>query len=188
MNNVIEKRWAGGVLTMTNEPTWSFESADNGRQYGRRLILGNAKRSEVVSTHGLTNILVDGRGFSTLLGARGGASGVHEHSCLVLGESCYVAIGPYVASLSLPTLELQWATETDDATCFGVHGCPVEGAFISHGELLIALVTTSGQVLWRAGGADVFSGPVRVTEAHVYAEDFEGRHYCFDLRTGHEVP
>src|SRR5437667_5567215 len=42
--------------------------------------------------------------------AGGGASGIHAHSAFVRGETCFVAVGPFVCALELPTLRLLWRT------------------------------------------------------------------------------
>ena len=60
-------------IEFINEPIYTFGSTDNLRSY---LIEWQAGNGKPVSTHG---IVVDGKPF-TVIGAYGGATGVHENS------------------------------------------------------------------------------------------------------------
>jgi hypothetical protein len=121
---------------------------------------------------------------SHVLLAVGGGSGVHEHSAFVRGETCFVAVGPFVCALELPTLRLLWHTLADSATCFGIYDAPGYGSIISHGELEIARLSYSGQLLWSGGGRDIFSEGFELHEHHAEAIDFHGTRYRFELETG----
>ena len=116
--------------------------------------------------------------------AGGGATGVHEHSALVRDDTCFVAVGPFVCALELPALRLLWHTRADSATCFGIYDAPGYASIISHGELEIARLSYSGQLLWSAGGRDIFTEGFELHEHHVEAIDFNGAHYRFKLETG----
>ena len=122
---------------------------------------------------------------SRVLLAEGGGSGVHEHSAFVRDDTCFVAVGPFVCALELPTLRLLWHTRTDTATCFGVYDAPGYASIISHGELEIARLSYSGHMLWSESGRDIFSEGFELHEHHAEAIDFDGTHYRFELETGH---
>ena len=122
-----------------------------------------------------------------LLCSAGGASGVHARSLCILRDRCFVAVGPYVASLSLPTLEVLWSTQVDSATCFGVHPTVDGTSLISHGELEVSRLTLAGEILWTAGGADVFSESMVVTKTEVHIQDFNRDSYVFDVETGERL-
>ena len=121
---------------------------------------------------------------SRVLLAGGGASGVHAHSAFVRGDTCFVAGGPFVCALELPTLRLLWHIRADSATCFGVYDAPGYASIISHGELEIARLSYSGQLLWSGSGRDIFSEGFELHEHHAEAIDFSGTHYRFDLEAG----
>jgi hypothetical protein len=116
--------------------------------------------------------------------AGGGASGVHAHSAFLRGDTCYLAVGAFVCALELPTLRLLWHLRADAATCFGVYDAPRYASIISHGELEIARLTYSGQLLWSASGRDIFSAGFELHQHHAEAVDFDGTHYRFELETG----
>lgn len=172
-------------LEMRNEAACVFEGAPPSIHYSREFRFQMEVRPS--SCHGV--VCSDNAGFnaSVLLYAGGGASGVHHRSLCILGGQCFVAIGPYVVSLSLPTLEILWSTEVDSATCFGVHPTLDGRALISHGELEVSRVAPSGEILWTAGGADVFSEGMVVTKTEVQVEDFNHDRYVFDVETGERL-
>lgn len=121
---------------------------------------------------------------SCVLLSTGGGSGVHAQSAFVRGDTCFVAVGPFVCALELPTLRLLWQTRTDTATCFGIYDAPGYASIISHGELEIARLDYSGRLLWSESGRDVFSEGFELHEHYAEAIDFDGTRYRFDLETG----
>jgi len=173
------------VIEVVNETGYSFGSRDNTRHYRREQVLGD--RHLLSSRHG---VLVKRNGetlASAIFGAIGGASGVHERSLVLQPDLCFLAIGPFIACLELPSLVTRWVREVDHATCFGIHITSDRRSLISHGELEIARLTLAGDLLWQAGGRDIFTGDLSVDTAAVRAEDFNGDSYIFDLESGRVV-
>lgn len=121
---------------------------------------------------------------SRVLLSTGGGSGVHARSAFVHGDTCFVAVGPFVCALELPTLRLLWHTRADTATCFAIHDAPGHASIISHGESEIARLSYSGQLLWSGSGRDIFSKGFELHEHYAEAIDFNGTRYRFDLETG----
>ena len=171
-------------VTVADEPTYTPGSADNQHTYSHAYYLG--PDSYGTSQHSVRVFDADGPVASCILTAGDGASGIHDHTALIFESTCFVAVGPFIASLALPTLELNWAVRTDDATCFGIHKPPNHNCLISHGELVIARLTLTGTIKWQAGGADIFSEGCTVHENSVEAVDFNGRKYRFDIESGRE--
>lgn len=164
-------------------PRDAARSADDARTMEEEIFLG--EEGELPSSR---HRIVVRRGDSvhacrTLL-AEGGATGVHERSAFVQADTCFVAVGPFVCALELPTLHLLWQTSADSATCFGVYDAPGYASVISHGELEIARLSYSGRLLWSAGGRDIFTEGFELYEHHAEAVDFEGTRYRFDLESG----
>jgi hypothetical protein len=89
-----------------------------------------------------------------------------------------------LCSLSLPTLDLGWATKVDGATCFGVYYSPQHDCLLSHGEIEVARVNLSGEIVWSASGKDIFSEGFRVLDDEVEAVDFNHEVYRIDIVTG----
>ena len=172
-------------IILDNDRSYRFDAADNARKYERTYRLDDEPYVPS-SVHGVRVFDLE-RGeeiASCVLGAAGGASGIHEHSAIVHDETLVVAVGPFVASLDLPTLAINWKTQADDATCFGVYHSVANQCYLSHGELQIARLSYAGQIDWSRGGADIFTNGFTVSDDHVTAVDWNGDVYAWDIRTG----
>lgn len=170
-------------IEISNDSPYTSESADNLRQYQHEYILGRVEH--VSSRHAV--VVVDDWGSevtSCILLAGGGASGIHEHSAIIQDKRCLIAVGPYLAALGLPNLDLKWFAEVDSATCFGVYHSEKHHCFITHGELEIARVSYGGQIEWQCGGADIFTNGFRLFDDYVEVIDWNNDVYKFELRTG----
>jgi hypothetical protein len=175
----VDARW---LVELINESPYAGDGKVS-RHYPRELRLDRDGNYRASSRHGVL-CTAEGLNESLLLSTAGGATGVHEHSLLLVEDACLVAVGPHMVCLSLPHLELQWSREADDATCFGIHLAPDGRSLISHGEMTIARISLAGDSIWRVGGADIFTGDFSVHASFVRAEDFYGTVYRFDLETG----
>jgi hypothetical protein len=164
-------------------PRYDVRSADNVSAPGQEYFIED-DGYRPSSRHRVTVKLGGDVVSSQVLLAGGGASGVHVHSAFVRGDTCFIAVGPFVCAVELPMLRLLWHTRVDTATCFGVHDAPAYASIISHGELEIARLSYSGQLLWSAGGRDIFSEGFELHDYHAEAVDFDGRRYRFELETG----
>jgi len=174
-------------VSIVNDPTHAVGSTDNVYSYDHVYHLDDARAEyAVTSRHAVRVFNGDELIASCILLAGGGASGINEHSAIIHDESCVIAVGPFMASLVLPSLKLKWATQTDDATCFGVYDSPSNGCLFSHGELLIARVTYDGTIVWQSGGADIFTNGFQLDENVVRVVDFYDRQYVLDAETGRE--
>lgn len=173
-------------LVVTNDPSHHDESADNLQSYDVRHSL-DGDAATATSRHALRLFHNDKQIRSCLFSAGGGASGVHEHTAIVHGCNCIIAVGPYMASVAVPSLDLNWATQTDSATCFGVYASPSHDCLLSHGELLIARVTHDGTIVWQAAGADIFTNGFQLDGNVIHVTDYYDRKYTFDIETGREV-
>jgi hypothetical protein len=162
-----------GQITILNEPTYSFGSADNLRTYDMEIRLDN---DNPISVHGVRT----DRKWSAILGASGGPSTVHQHSAVAVDGRLYLAVGDQVARLNLVTGLREWSRGADEATCFGVHWESHHGALMCHGELQISRLSLLGDELWSTTGADVFTEGFRCLRDGIEVIDFN----LFDYRTG----
>lgn len=175
-------------VIIANDPMYAIGSADNVRSYDHEYHLDNARADYAVTSRHTVTVTNDNKTIAAcILLAGGGASGIHEHSAIIHHDSCFIAVGPFLASLVLPTLKLNWATQADDATCFGVHESQDHECLISHGEMLISRVTFDGTIVWQAGGADIFTNECLIVGNVVRVTDFNDREYIFDINTGREI-
>ena len=166
-----------GQVTIFDEPTYSFGSADNLRTYDTEIRLDN---EHLTSVHGVRS---DGE-WSSVFGASGGRSTVHQHSAIEVDGRLYLAVGNQVVCLNLVTGLTEWSRRVDWATCFGVYWDPFHEALISHGEMQISRLSLTGDEIWSAGGADIFSEGFRCLRSGIQVTDFNQSVYLFDYRTG----
>lgn len=169
-------------VALTDDPTFTPGSADNNQPYDRTYHLGSGQF--LSSRHAVRSREAGREITSCIVTAGGGATGIHKHSAIIREETCFIAVGPFVAALSLPALDLQWSAAVDEATCFGIYDCPDDKDLITHGELTIVRLTPEGRVVWRATGADIFTEGFVIENNAVRAVDFTRRVYLFDLETG----
>lgn len=167
-------------VTVQNDVTLRQNSRDNQDLYDKEYLFGEHPTSK----HGVTVNFRGKKVSSCVLVGGGGPSAVHENSALIHECSCIIGVGKYVCSLSVPSLELEWQRQVDDATCFGVYKLPKRENFISHGELEIACLSYSGEILWHTGGKDIFTGDLIVTEDYIEAVDFNGERYRINAADG----
>lgn len=168
-------RW---TVQMVNEPTYTFGSADNVRKYGREYSLGSPHYHNS-SVHGITTTAA-----SAVVGAGGGASGIHNHSLVIVDDNCFVAVGDQICCMRLPELTLVWHLTVDPATCFGVFHSVKHQALFSHGELEIARLSLHGALIWATSGKDIFSEGFSLFDDHIEAVDFNGEIYRIDIESG----
>lgn len=167
-----------GEITIVDEPAYAFGSAANVRQYAQEMNLQPLYAPTSVHGMFLNDVPV------AVFGAAGGCSAVHEHSAVVLNFKLYLAVGDSVVCFAYGDRTLTWASVVDGATCFGIYYEPKRACLISHGELEVARLDESGNVLWSSSGADIFSEGFRLEEEFVLVTDFNKRDYRFSYETG----
>ena len=172
---VIETR--EGQVAIFDEPTYSFGSADNLQTYDTEICLDSENPT---SAHG---VRLDGK-WSAIFAASGGASTVHQHSAIEVDGRLYLAVGDQVVCLNLVTGLKEWSRRVDLATCFGVYWDRPHEALLSHGELQISRLSLTGDEIWSAGGADIFTEGFRCLGDGIEVIDFNRSVYLFDYRTG----
>ena len=167
------------TIEIINESCFSFGSTDNARRYSFELDLSGDYRPS--SVHG---VIVDGEPVA-VIGAGGGATGVHSSTLVEVNGCAYVAVGPYVVCFGTAPFQFHWSLEVDSATCFGVYFHEPTGALLSHGELEIVRFSSAGKILWSASGADIFTGGFYLQPDRIAAVDFNGDVYYFGYQDGH---
>lgn len=175
-------------ILVDNDSAYLFDTSDSPRNYKRSYRLDD-EPYRPSSLHSVRIVSTDDESeiASCILGAAGGATGIHEHWAVIQGDSLIIAVGPFLVALHLPTLELNWKTKTDQATCFGVYNSPANGCYISHGEMEIARVSYGGEIEWTQGGADIFTNGFTLSENCVTAVDWNQNVYVWDIKTGEPV-
>jgi hypothetical protein len=175
--NEFELPSSVGLISVVNEPTHTFRSADNTRVYPLEV---NLARGSMTSKHGL---LVDGIP-AVIVGAAGGCTGVHEHSAILCMDRLFLAVGDHVAAFTLNPFSIEWMVRADSVTCFGLYFCGRHDALICHGELEISRLSVHGAIVWQRSGRDIFTGDFALQPAFIEVRDFLGETYRFSYETG----
>jgi hypothetical protein len=120
---------------------------------------------------------------SAIILATGGGTGVHSDTALIDEDNLVIRCCNKLFSLTLPTLDINWVTEPDWATCFSIH--KYQNSYISHGETSIARIDKTGKTLWSFGGADIFvclhaGNPFQMHDNYIALTDFNGSEYKID--------
>ncbi|RJF88207.1 hypothetical protein D3874_15270 [Oleomonas cavernae] len=165
-----------GDIQIVNEPMHSFGSADNSRAYRRE---HNLCDGSVRASYG---IIVDGDPIVVIGVDR--AMPIHSHSALVWGDRLHIALGSRIACFSLNPFVMLRAVEADAVMCFGLHFSTAHSALICHGELQISRLSADGDILWQAGGRDIFTGEFALRPACIEARDFNNAAYRFRYEDG----
>ncbi|QGY47845.1 hypothetical protein GM418_30575 [Maribellus comscasis] len=175
------KRYSYNNLTIEiiDEPTYSFGSADNNFNYSKHHFGDNAQEFPV-SKHGIKITENDEIIESCIVIGSGGASGVYENSSLLDGEQLLLCCCDTIFCMKLPTLELIWKSQADQATCFGIY--KVQDKYVVHGEVQITSLDKNGQIKWEFGGADIFvsldnEDSFKLMSNYIELKDFYNKKY-----------
>ena len=148
-------------VAIANDPTHLIGYVDNVHTYDREYQQSDAREEYAATSRHTVNVTDHNKFIATCMLLTGGASGIHERSASIHDNSCIITVGPFLASLALPTLDLNWATQADDATCFGVHKSLNHNCLNSHGEMVLARVKLL-TVQFNGGLASLRSSPTTV--------------------------
>ena len=169
-------------VKITNESDYNSDSKENIFNYKKKYLTDSDYI--LLTKFGIT-VFENGIELnSALIGAEGGASGLHKTSQIIENNRILICCSDTIFSLELPSLSLNWKTKVDQATAFQIF--KIEGGFIVHGELEITRIDDKGNVIWQNGGADIFVTPdgkdnFEVNGEVIKAIDWGNRTYKWNL-------
>lgn len=175
---------ADGVqVALWIDHTYTRNSADNVHAYDREVAFaGSAPHTwQAVGVRVSEGERVLG---SAVLLVPLGCRGPDAETTIVRPGTLYLSAGTEVAALDLPSLQVQWQTESSVGCVMGLHEIPGEEALIVHGEIAIARVRPDGRIAWEQAGRDTFSGELRIVGDAVEVTDWNGDLYRFRLSDG----
>ena len=114
---------------------------------------------------------------------------INIESTILDEQNILICVAKNVYSLSLPELNLNWVTETDWSSCFGIY--KIKDGYIVHGELEISKLNKNGKIEWQLGGRDIFvtidgSKSFEIKENYIEAKDWLNFTYKIDFN-GKEI-
>lgn len=167
-------------VELWRDPAWSPDSTGDPGRYGRVISIADPHRQ----ASGI-EVRVDGRVVSTavVLGEMG-CPGISWSSAVLRRDTLLLAMAATVVALAVPSLEVRWIRDLDDACLFGFIEIEAEDAVLVHGELHITRLGMDGAIQWKRGGHDIFTGGCHVEDGQVVAVDWNGAVYGWRLSDG----
>lgn len=139
-------------IELINDSTYTIGSADNNFNYDF-VYHDNESLEYRPFNHGV-KLYKDGQLIkSAVVCAVGGATGIFENSAIVDQNNILICCADKLFSLKLPDLTLNWITQTDLATCFGVY--KADNGIFTHGELNVSRLDSNGNIIWQTGLRDI---------------------------------
>jgi outer membrane protein assembly factor BamB len=169
-------------VEIINESNYNPDSEDNISEYEKKYL--TESEYNLPTKFGI-KVLENGDEINNvIIGAEGGASGLHETSQIIENNQILICCSDTVFCLDLPTLNLNWKTKTDEFTSFEIF--KINNGYIIHGELEITRIDQNGKIVWKNGGADIFVTPegkddFEVNDDYIKATDWENRIYKWDF-------
>lgn len=162
------------------DPAYAPGAAETLHRYGREIAVGRH--------HGQATgveVRVDGDPVaSAVLLCDAGCPGVSSTGAVLRDGTLFVAMRDHVAALYVPSLEVRWMTDVDDACVYGFVGIEDHDALLLHGELWITRLGLDGTIQWQRGGEDIFTGGCWMVDGAVAAADWNGTEYRWRLADG----
>ena len=170
-------------VELVNESEYTFNSSDNAFNYH---LVYQDNQPYQGSKHGIKVFLNGGIYQSAIVKASGGATGIYYDSAIVDNHNLLVCCSNQIFCLSLPDLNLNWMTKVDMATCFGIY--KTDDTIITWGEMTIARLDRSGNILWSTGFRDIIfklddsdGSAFLLRDKFVEITDFAGNKYKVDF-------
>lgn len=140
------------IIEIINDATYRIGSADNSFNYD--LVFNDTEAITYNSSnHGIKVFKNEQLYRSAVVCAVSGATCIHKSSAVIYNNDVVICCANKVFSLSLPDLKLNWVSQADQATCFGIY--KAENDLIIHGELEFSRLDEMGNIIWQRGLADV---------------------------------
>ncbi|WP_276166497.1 hypothetical protein [Zobellia alginiliquefaciens] len=175
------------IVKLLNESDFQIGSKDNNIEYRKSFF---TESDFILATKFGIQILENGlESQNAIIGAEGGASGLHETSQIIEKERILVCCGDTIFCLGIPDLNLIWKSKVDEFTCFEIF--KIENGYIVHGEMEISRIDDDGQIVWKNGGADIFvsadkTDDFEISDNYIKALDWDKKVYKWDF-DGNEI-
>ncbi|SMC60634.1 hypothetical protein [Pedobacter nyackensis] len=171
------------VIQIFNDPTYEYGSSDNKSNYSK--IYSNCEEHyQPSSKHGVKIYCNEEEINDCIILGTGGGTGISSNSSLIDSDQLLICCADTVFCLKLPSLDLIWSIQADQATCFQIH--KLQDDFIIHGEILVTRISKDGLIKWQFGGSDIFVSfdgdeAFKLNTDHIALTDFCNVKYKVDF-------
>ncbi len=184
----LTEKYQNLEIEVINEDNFDLNSVDNKLNYGKIYPTDSELEFNPTTKHG---IRISKNGIekqSALILGFSGATGIYKNSYLIKNGILLICCSNEVYSLNLADLSLNWKSEFDIATCFGIYEFNED--FITHGELQVNRIDQNGNIKWTFGARDIFVNPDGKTEFKINGNkieliDWQG--YKYELNANGEL-
>jgi hypothetical protein len=141
------------IVKFYDETDFKIDSIDNIKIYDKIFISG--VKNELSTKIGIEIFENDNLISSCLIGSEGGVTGITKNTIKLSCDGLVICCSNTVFKLTIPSLNLEWKTVADSATCFGIH--LLDNDYIVHGELEITRLDKNGNKIWQNSGRDIWT-------------------------------
>jgi hypothetical protein len=153
-------------IEVSVDKVFNLNSADNNFKYD--FVYHDAEASKFQCSQHSIKVFVDGQLYkSAIVCAIAGGTTIHSESAVIDGADIFICCANKVFSLSLPDMTLNWMTQVDMATCFGIY--KADNGLFTHGEISVSRLDRNGRILWETGLRDIV---VYIDEEQRYQDAF----------------
>ena len=169
------------IIELSNDEFFSENSNDNINNYDK--VYFEKSEFDFPTQIGIRIFENNKEISSAIIGSIGGGTGIHTTSQIIENKEIIICCSDSIFNLSIPSLELNWKTKADQATCFEIY--KYQDSYIIHGEMEISRINNNGEILWSNSGADIFTtingkNDFELTSNYIKVIDWENREYRFD--------
>ncbi|OFY12974.1 MAG: hypothetical protein A2X11_11545 [Bacteroidetes bacterium GWE2_42_24] len=139
-------------IELSNDNVFKLNSADNNFKYD--FVYHDEEAPKFQCSQHAIKVFVDGQLYkSAIVCAIAGGTTIHSQSAVIADNDIFISCADKVFSLSLPDLTLNWITQVDMATCFGIY--KADNGLFTHGEMSVARLDHNGLIVWQTGLRDI---------------------------------
>src|SRR5438094_194906 len=132
--NKLNLNFGSYKIELSNDQVFKLNSMDNIFNYD--FVYHDKEALKFQCSQHAIKVFADGRLYkSAIVCAIAGGTTIHSHSAVIEGNDIFICCADKVFSLSLPDLTLNWMTQVDMATCFGIY--KADNGLFTHGEMSV---------------------------------------------------
>lgn len=170
------------TIKLYDEADYGLQSKRNFKKYENTFVSGDER--VLTSRVGIELFEDDELVSSCLISSEGGGTGVFKNSALISDDGIIVCCANTIFKLKTPSLNLEWKTVSDLATCFSIH--KLGNDYVVHGELEITRLDKNGKIIWQQGGRDIWitaegMDDFVIYEDYILATDWDYNRYKIDF-------
>ena len=147
--NLTFKKYA---IELYKDEAFKLNSADNNFKYD--FVYHDEEATKYQCSQHAIKVCEDEKIYkSAIVCAGAGGTTIHSQSAIIVDNDIFICCADKVFSLSLPDLTLNWITQVDMATCFGIN--LADNGLFTHGEMSVTRLDLKGQIIWQTGLRDI---------------------------------